>query len=194
MLNASCIRPRTAALAGALLATFALTALAQTPAASSGARLQTLEQSPMAIAADINLRRSVLYGRRDLDGAASLYTPDAAYIQLMPVLQMLKGKDQIKGHFDELISAGALAIVPTVREATLTSEKTILVGGDYAVLSRNNGIDETDRSDGRNRPAVSGHFSQVLRLEADGTWRIAMHAFARPEAVTAAELDTMPHD
>src|SRR5437867_307945 len=112
MLNLSRIGPRTrAALAAPVLAIFASAVAAQTPATGSDPTVQTVAQSPMTIAVNINLRRSALYERREIDAATSLYTPDAAYIELMPILQVLKGKDQIKGHFDELISAGALAII-----------------------------------------------------------------------------------
>jgi ketosteroid isomerase-like protein len=157
----------------------------------NGAAQTATAESPIKVATDINVRRSTLYRDRDTNGAASLYTLDATYIELMPIFETLKGRDQIKGHFEELIGAGAAEIVPTVRDATLNPEGTILVSGDYAVISRTNGIEAGDAGA---RPDVSGHFAQILRRDQDGNWRIAMHAFARPEAITAKELESDRHD
>jgi uncharacterized protein (TIGR02246 family) len=137
-------------------------------------------QDPMAIAAALNVRRSRLYQQQDTAGVASLYSQDATYVELMPVLQVLKGRDQIKGHFEELISASAVNIVPTVTRAERNADGTILASGDYLVLSWEG--TQTER-----------HFVQTLRQE-DGTWRIAVHVFARPDPVTAAERERYPRD
>lgn len=107
------------------------------------------QQDPMSIAAAVNMRRSRLYEQQDTAGIASLYTEDATYVELMPILQIFKGQDQIKGHLDELLGASAVGLVPTVTQAKLNSDGTILVGGDYLVLSREGA--ETD-----------GHFVQRL--------------------------------
>ena len=124
------------------------------------------QQNPNYVAVALNLRRSQLYRQKDTGGVASLYTADATYIELMPVLQVLKGRDQIKGHLDELLDASALAISPTVLSAEMNPDGTIAVSGDY-----HGGF--------RRGRANHGHFVQTLRKE-DGTWRIASHVFARP--------------
>jgi ketosteroid isomerase-like protein len=131
------------------------------------------QQSAMEIAASLNVRRSGCYQRHDLASIASLYTAEATYIELMPVLQVFKGRDQIKSHLEELSGASAVGLVPTVTDADRNPDGTILVAGDYLVLSR-----ETTES--------VGHFVQSLRWE-DGAWRIATHVFARPDPLTTEE-------
>jgi len=135
----------------------------------------TDRQNPNYIAVDLNLRRSQLYRRGDTVGVAALYTEDAAYTELLPMLQVLKGRDQIKGHLDELISASALTIAPTVQSAERNADGTLAVSGDYVVLTG----DDT---------RIIGHFIQTLRQE-NGEWRIASHTFARPDPLTQAEAD-----
>lgn len=150
------------------------------PAHSEAVGLLPGAQRPIDIAIDLNSRRSGLYKQEDLAGIAALYTADAMYIELLPVLQVLKGRDQIRGHFEELINASAVNIVPTVLSAEKKPDGTIRVSGDYVVLS----------SEGAQ---TEGHFVQTLRFE-DGTWRIAEHVFARPDPITAAEMSRAPRD
>ncbi len=138
------------------------------------------QQNPSYVAIDLNMRRSTLYQQKNTAGVASLYTADATYTELMPVLQVLKGRDQIKGHLDDLIDASAVTIVPTVLRAERNADGTIAVSGDYLVMS---GQDER----------TAGHFIQTLRQE-DGVWRIASHVFARPNPLTATEADLYPRD
>ena len=125
--------------------------------------------------ASCNLRRSELYQKQDTQGVAALYTSDAEYVELMPILHVFEGRDAIKDHLEELIGADAVGIVPVVTAAARRPDGTITVQGDYRVIS-----DERD--------LASGHFVQFLR-EVDGTWRIALHVFARPERITANERD-----
>ena len=138
------------------------------------------QQNPSDIAVDLNIRRSRLYQQKDTAGVASLYTMDATYIELMPILQVMKGRDQIKGHLDELLDASAMTIAPTVLSAEKNPDGTIAVSGDYLVVS---GQDERN----------AGHFIQTLRKE-DGTWRIASHVFARPTPLTSTEADLYQRD
>ena len=132
-------------------------------------------QDAMAAAVGVNMRRSKLYQDHDIPGAASLYTDDADYVELMPSLQILKGRDQIKGHFEELASADAVSIVPTVLQAEQGADGTIFVSGDYFVYMKDDA-------------QVAGHFMQKFRQE-NGTWRIAMHVFARPDPLTTTDFD-----
>ena len=148
------------------------------PQVESSVLDESRQQDPMAIAIRINTHRSGLYQRQDTAGIASLYAAEATYIELMPVLQIFKGREQIKGHLDELIGASAVSLVPTVTGAERNPDGTILVAGDYLVLSR----EDTE---------ANGHFVQRLRWD-DGAWRIAMHVFARPDPLTAEER--YPHD
>ncbi len=137
------------------------------------------QQNPRHVAVELNMRRGMLFEQKNTAGAASLYTKDATYIELMPILRILKGRDQIKGHLDDLIAASAVNIVMNVRSAERNADGTIAVSGDYDVTS---GQDKQ----------TAGHFIQTLRQE-DGAWRIASHVFARPNPVTPEE-DRYPTD
>lgn len=138
------------------------------------------QQNPMAIAFDVNARRSRLYEQKDTAGVASLYPADATYVELMPILQVFQGPEQIKGHFDELIGADAVGIVPVVRRAWRNADGSITATGDYVVISRR-GPEDAAPSE------TSGHFLQTLRREEGGAWRIARHVFARPDPITLRE-------
>jgi ketosteroid isomerase-like protein len=134
----------------------------------------------MAIASDLNTRRSQLYAQQDTAGVVSLYTADALYVELLPVLEVFKGPDQIKGHLDELIHGAAERIVPVVRRAWRNPDGSITASGDYVVISRR-GPEDAAPSE------TSGHFVQTLRREESGAWRIATHVFARPDPITSRE-------
>lgn len=138
------------------------------------------QQDPISVATDLNLRRSRLFEAGNIPGAAALYTQDASYVQLMPILQAFRGREEIRGHLEDLAGASASRIVPSVVRALRNPDGTILVTGDYLVVTRYG-------------PEAEGRFVQTLRHE-DGTWRIAMHAFARPHPITAAELDAYNGD
>lgn len=161
---------------------------APAPRAQTNAPAPQQQQDPVAVAAALNMSRSRLYQQRDTAGVASLYTAEATYVELMPILQVLRGREQIKGHFEELIGASAMDIVPNVRDASRNADGTIFVSGDYVVVSRTSGAGPGDTSE------VSGHFTQTLRREEDGEWRIAAHVFARPTPVTSRERDMYDRD
>ncbi len=176
----TCLMARTLACFLMTLAAASLPVNAQQSDAAPGPGVATTDQgNPRHVAADLNMRRSVLFERKNTAGAASLYTKDATYIELMPILRILKGRDQIKGHLDDLIAASAANIVMDVRSAERNADGTIAVSGDYDVMS---GQDKQ----------TAGHFIQTLRQE-DGAWRIANHVFARPNPLTPEE-DRYPTD
>jgi uncharacterized protein (TIGR02246 family) len=143
---------------------------------------QSSEQSPQptsrddlkAAAGNVNAQRADLFKKKDAAGIAALYTSDATYIELMPRLDVMRGRTQIHRHFQELFDANANDLVVTVTTAEMTGDDTALVGGDYTLVA------------GQKR--INGHFFQTLRRDG-GTWKIALHAFARPEPVTVREAD-----
>lgn len=173
-----------AALAATVLAAACLPAAAQQastpPQRSEAASPAPDAQDPTAIAVGVNQRRSRLYAAGNIAAAAALYTRDASYVELMPILQAFRGRAEISGHLEDLVAAAASSIVPSVTDAVRNPDGTILVTGSYVVVTRYG-------------PEAEGHFVQTLRHE-DGTWRIAMHAFARPDPITGAELDAQYGD
>jgi uncharacterized protein (TIGR02246 family) len=135
---------------------------------------QPTQQDNLRMAAtNLLAQRSEYYRKGDLNGLTSLYTSDATYVQLLPRLSVMQGRDQIQQHMRELMAAKASDLVLTVTTADMTGKDRMMVGGDYYVAVQGG-------------KKVSGHFFQVLRQDG-GTWKIAMHAFARPEPVTAIE-------
>jgi uncharacterized protein (TIGR02246 family) len=133
----------------------------------------TVQDNARVVASNVNAQRSDYYRKGDLAGVVSVYTPDATYVQLLPRMMVMKGRDQIQQHMRELMAAKASDLVLTVTTAHVTGTDRIMVGGDYYVMVEGG-------------KKVYGHFFQALRNEG-GTWKIAMHAFARPEPVTAIE-------
>jgi len=135
---------------------------------------QPTDQDNLRLAAtNLNTQRSEFYRKGDLAGLTSVYTPDAVYIQLLPRLSVMKGRAQIQQHMRELMDSKARDLVLTVTTAEMTGNDTMMVGGDYYVAVQGG-------------KKVTGHFFQMLRREG-GTWKIAMHTFARPEPITPIE-------
>ncbi len=134
----------------------------------------TTEDGVRAAATALNAQRADFFQRKDVRGVASEYTPDATYVELMPRLEVLQGRDQIQHHFQELLDAHSTDLTPTVTMAEMLGRDTALVGGDYSLVTGNK--------------KISGHFFQVLRRDGP-TWKIALQSFARPEPVTVGEAD-----
>jgi ketosteroid isomerase-like protein len=135
---------------------------------------QPSEQDKLrTVATTINAQRSEFYRKNDLAGLAALYTQDATYIELMPQFQLMTGRAQVQQHLREIMTASATENVPTVTAAQMGPNGEIMVGGDYYLVVGNK--------------KFGGRFFQVLRNEG-GTWKIAMHAFARAQPITANEV------
>ena len=126
-------------------------------------------------ASNLNAQRTEYYRKGDLAGLATTYTPDALYIQLAPVFSIMKGRGEVQQHMRELMEARASDISLQVRTAEMTGKDTMIAGGDYSIMAQRG-------------KKVTGQFFQVLRRDGD-TWKIAMHTFARPEPITAAEFN-----
>jgi uncharacterized protein (TIGR02246 family) len=126
------------------------------------------------IAANLNTQRGQLFAHKDANGIANLYTPNAIYVELLPYLLVMTGRQQIADHLRAVFDANATELSPTVTEAHMVDQTTQVASGDYTLTLRNN-------------RQIMGHFVQTLKLE-NGTWRIASHIFARPEAITMQEM------
>ena len=141
---------------------------------SSGEMPAPTEQDNLRTAAtNLNAQRGELFRKKDLAGVAALYTSDATYIELLPRFEVMRGRAQIQAHLKDIMAANATDIVPNITSAEMTGNGVMLAGGDYSLVVKGG-------------KKINGHFFQILRQEG-GTWRIAMHAFARPEPVTPIE-------
>ncbi|MBV8094178.1 MAG: DUF4440 domain-containing protein [Acetobacteraceae bacterium] len=127
------------------------------------------------LATEVNGRRSECYKRKDAACAAAVFTDDATFIEVQPDFKMLKGRAQIQRHYQELITANATDLTPTVTTVSVTGKDTGFVGGDYTIVAKGKRID--------------GHFFQTIKQVA-GKWEIASHFFARGEPITASEDST----
>jgi uncharacterized protein (TIGR02246 family) len=125
-----------------------------------------------AAAAALNSQRSEAIRKRDLAGIAAVYTADAVYVELLPKLEVMHGRAQIRQHFEELFAARTTDLNMTVVTADADGNNGALIGGDYSLVTGNK--------------QIAGHFVQELRQE-NGAWKIASHVFARPEPVTVLE-------
>jgi uncharacterized protein (TIGR02246 family) len=120
----------------------------------------------------LNAQRSAMFAKGDAAGIASLYTPNATYIELLPRLLMMGGRAGIEEHFRNLFKAHATELKSSVTSASRIDGDNALVGGDYYIIAKNR--------------KTMGHFVQVLRQEG-GTWKIISHVFARPDPITVQE-------
>jgi len=84
----------------------------------------------------------------------------------------MQGRTEIQIQFQELFDANASNLDTTVKDVARTGRDTALVTGGYSPVV-------SDR-------LIMGHFLQIIRQES-GTWKIAQHVFARPEAITERE-------
>jgi ketosteroid isomerase-like protein len=172
MLSRKLISGTIAALIVAVAAVTTGPALAQAPMPAEMPQ-PTQQDNLRVVATNLNNQRSELFRKKDLAGLTSLYTPDAAYIELMPRLSVMTGRAQIQQHMNELMAAKASDLVLTIKSAGMTGEGRMIAGGDYHVMVKGG-------------KKVFGHFFQELREDAGG-WKIAKHVFARNELLTPNE-------
>ena len=168
-----------------LIAAAVLAGLVAPPAAAQQQRPQSQasEQPPgpteqdelRRIANNVNAQRDGFFATGETAAAANIYTADADFIELQPVLMVYKGRRTIEEHFKELLRASIVRRVTTVTSADMHGRDTMLIAGDYSLLSK----------DGKQ---INAHFVQQLRREG-GVWKIALQVFARPRAITVGEVD-----
>jgi ketosteroid isomerase-like protein len=80
----------------------------------------------------------------------------------------MHGTAEVQKHYQQLIDAGATNFALTITQVEPTGNDSGLMAGDYTVVA--------------NGKTITGHWFEILRQEA-GTWKIAVHVFARPEPI-----------
>ena len=125
-------------------------------------------QDVMNAANALGARESELLGKKDAAGIASLFTSDGLLVMLAPQFAFKPGRDAIQKHYHGIIDAGATGIILELRNMELRGNDGVWAAGNYSVTVK----DKT----------IQGNWFRILKRE-NGNWKIAMEAFARPDAI-----------
>jgi uncharacterized protein (TIGR02246 family) len=127
-----------------------------------------------AAAAALIAQRVQLYNKKDAAGIAAEFTPDAIFVELLPTLEVMRGRAEIQKHYQQLFDAGATTFHQKITQVELNGNEAAVMAGDYSVVA-------TGRT-------ITGHWFEILRQEA-GTWKAAVHVFARPNPIVEWQLE-----
>ena len=108
------------------------------------------------------------WAKKDAAGIASLFTSDGLVVMLAPPFAFNPGRDAIQKHYQGIIDAGASNITLKLKNLELRGNDGVWAAGNYSVTVK----DKT----------IEGHWFRILKHE-NGAWKIAMEAFARPDAI-----------
>ena len=128
--------------------------------------LQEIMNATIALGA----RESELLSKKDAAGIASLFTSDGLLVVLAPQFAFKPGRDAIEKHYQGIIDAGATNITLELKNLELRSNDGVWAAGNYSVTVKDK--------------AIQGSWFRILKRE-NGTWKIAMEAFARAGAIDA---------
>jgi uncharacterized protein (TIGR02246 family) len=109
-----------------------------------------------------------LLGKKDAAGIASLFTSDGLLVTLAPQFAFKPGRDAIQKHYQGIIEAGATGITLELKNMELRGNDGVWAAGNYSITVK----DKT----------IEGPWFRILKRE-NGNWKIAMEAFARPDAI-----------
>jgi uncharacterized protein (TIGR02246 family) len=116
----------------------------------------------------LGARQNELLGKKDAAGIASLFTSDGLLVMLAPQFAFKPGRDAIQKHYQGIIDAGASNITLELKNLELRGNDGVWAAGNYSVTVK----DKT----------IEGHWFRILKRQ-NGAWKIAMEAFARPDAI-----------
>jgi uncharacterized protein (TIGR02246 family) len=151
-------------------AIFAVALLAVGCCASAILAQQQDLQEVMDATKALSARESELLNKKDAAGIASLFTSDGLLVMLAPQFAFKPGRDAIQKHYQGIIDAGASSITLELKNLELRGNDGVWVAGNYSIIIK----DKT----------IQGSWFRILKRE-NGTWKIAMEAFARAGAVDA---------
>jgi len=140
------------------------------PAAAQQESTQDLKAEAAALIA----QRVQLYNKKDAAGIAAEFTPDAIFVELLPILEVMRGKAEIQKHYQQLFDAGASGFDQKITQVELNGNEEGVMAGDYSVVAN-----------GKN---ITGHWFEILRQQA-GTWKATVHVFARPNPIIEWRLE-----
>jgi uncharacterized protein (TIGR02246 family) len=118
----------------------------------------------------LSARESELLTKKDAAGIAALFTSDGLLVMLAPQFAFKPGRDAIQKHYQGVIEAGATTITLQLKNMELRGNDGVWAAGNYSITVK----DKT----------IQGNWFRILKRE-NGTWKIAMEAFARANAVDA---------
>jgi uncharacterized protein (TIGR02246 family) len=118
----------------------------------------------------LGARESELLSKKDAAGIASLFTSDGLLVMLAPQYTFKPGRDAILKHYQGIIDAGATSISLELKNLELRGNDGVWAAGNYSVTVK----DKT----------IQGNWFRILKRE-NGTWKIAMEAFARAGVMDA---------
>ena len=125
-------------------------------------------QEVMNAANALSARESELLSKKDAAGIASLFTSDGLLVTLAPQFAFKPGRDAIQKHYQGIIEAGATGITLELKNMELRGNDGVWAAGNYSITAK----DKT----------IQGNWFRILKRE-NGNWKIAMEAFARPDAI-----------
>jgi uncharacterized protein (TIGR02246 family) len=115
----------------------------------------------------LGARQNELLSKKDAAEIASLFTSDGLLVTLAPQFAFKPGRDAIQKHYQGIIEAGA-GITLELRNMELRGNDGVWAAGNYSITVK----DKT----------IQGNWFRILKRE-NGDWKIAMEAFARPDAI-----------
>jgi uncharacterized protein (TIGR02246 family) len=119
----------------------------------------------------LGARESELLSKKDAAGIAALFTSDGLLVMLAPQFAFKPGRDAIQKHYQGVIDAGATSIVMELKNLELRGNDGVWAAGNYSVTVKDK--------------AIQGNWFRILKHE-NGTWKIAMEAFARAGGMDAS--------
>jgi uncharacterized protein (TIGR02246 family) len=121
-------------------------------------------QEVMNAANALSARENELLSKKDAAGIASLFTSDGLLVMLAPQYAFKPGRDAILKHYQGIIEAGATSITLELKNLELRGNDGVWIAGNYSVTVKDK--------------IIQGNWFRILKGE-NGTWKIAMEAFAR---------------
>jgi uncharacterized protein (TIGR02246 family) len=118
----------------------------------------------------LGARESELLSKKDAAGIAALFTADALLVMLAPQFAFKPGREAIQKHYQGVIDAGATSITMELKNLELRGNDGVWAAGNYSVTVKDK--------------AIQGSWFRILKHE-NGTWKIAMEAFARAGGIDA---------
>ena len=140
------------------------------------AQQQDLQEVMNAVTA-LSARENELLTKKDAPGIASLFTSDGLLVMLAPQFAFKPGRDAILKHYQGIIDAGATSITLELKNMELRGNDGVWAAGNYSVTVKD-------------KP-IHGNWFRILKRE-NGTWKIAMEAFARAGLTPPAATGSSP--
>jgi uncharacterized protein (TIGR02246 family) len=134
-------------------------------------------QDVMNATSALAARESELLGKKDAAGIAALFTSDGLLVVLSPQFAFKPGREAIQKHYQGIIDAGATSITLELKNLELRGNDGVWAAGNYSVTVKDK--------------AIEGNWFRILKRE-NGTWKIALEAFARGGAMDAGSAGASP--